>query len=98
MSFIQKIIAFLKKLYRVDYLAHLLIILLLGEASFTTVHMFRGNFIAYLIVSLVILLIIFGKDFVYDKWMKKGTFEWMDIILGCSSLVFVIVQWLLLLV
>lgn len=21
----------------------------------------------------------FGKEFVWDKWLKKGTFEWQDI-------------------
>lgn len=28
----------------------------------------------------------FGKEFVWDKWAKKGTFEWADInvtLVGC---------------
>lgn len=25
------------------------------------------------------VLAAFGKEFVYDKWMGKGTFEWQDI-------------------
>lgn len=94
----DKIIAFLKKLYRVDYLAHFLVGICLTELSFTIIHICKGKFIAYLIATLCILAIIFGKEFVYDKWMKKGTFEWMDIIVGCSGVVLVIIQWLLLLI
>ena len=25
------------------------------------------------------VLTAFGKEFIYDKWMGKGTFEWQDI-------------------
>lgn len=25
------------------------------------------------------VLAAFGKEFIYDKWMGKGTFEWQDI-------------------
>lgn len=25
------------------------------------------------------VLAAFGKEFIYDKWMKRGTFEWQDI-------------------
>lgn len=86
------------KLYRVDYLAHFIAGICLTELFFTIIHIFHSNFIAYLIATLYTLAIIFGKEFIYNKWMKKGTFEWMDIILGCSGLVLVIIQWLLLLI
>ncbi len=25
------------------------------------------------------ILAAFGKEFVWDKWMKRGTFEWQDL-------------------
>lgn len=25
------------------------------------------------------ILAAFGKEFIWDKWLKKGTFEWQDI-------------------
>ncbi len=51
-------------------------------------HFICGTYI-YLIASVLltpilsILLVIiagFAKEFVWDKWLGKGTFEWMDII------------------
>ena len=51
-------------------------------------HFICGTYI-YLIASVlltpmlsVMLVIIagFAKEFVWDKWLGKGTFEWMDII------------------
>jgi hypothetical protein len=41
---------------------------------------------------------MFGKEFIYDKWLKQGTFDWMNIILGGSGMVLVAIQWLLLLI
>lgn len=94
----NKIIAFIKKYYRVDYLAHLLAGIGLGEFTFTFAHIFGNNFINYCVAVFLSLLVIFYKDVVHDKWMKKGTFEWADIIIGCSGLSLVIIQWLLLLI
>lgn len=94
----DKIIEFIKKLYRVDYLAHILFGICATELLFTIIHITRGNFVAYLIATLCIVAIIFDKEFIYDKWLKKGTFEWLDIIVGCSSVLLVIIQWLLLLI
>ena len=51
-------------------------------------HFICGTYI-YLIASVlltpmlsVMLVIIagFAKEFIWDKWLGKGTFEWMDII------------------
>ena len=51
-------------------------------------HFICGTYI-YLIASVLltpmlsILLVIiagFAKEFIWDKWMDKGTFEWADII------------------
>ena len=51
-------------------------------------HFICGTYI-YLIASVlltpmlsIVLVIIagFAKEFIYDKWLDKGTFEWMDII------------------
>lgn len=94
----SKIIDWIKKYYRVDYLAHLLATISLGELFFTVVHIFNGNLIHYITAALVVLFIIFAKDVIWDKWMKKGTFEWADIIIGCLGLLMVIIQWLLLLI
>ena len=94
----RKIIDWIKKYYRVDYLAHLLAGITLGELVFTIVHIFSGSIIHYIIATLVVLFVIFAKDVIWDKWMKKGTFEWADIIIGCLGLLMVIIQWLLLLI
>lgn len=94
----SKIIDWIKKYYRVDYLAHLLAGITLGEFAFTIVHIFSGSLIYYIIAALIVLFIIFAKDVIWDKWMKKGTFEWADIIIGCLGLLMVIIQWLLLLI
>lgn len=98
MIIIDKIIAFLKKYYRVDYLAHLLVGIGLSEMTLTITHMFRGNFIHYLITILGVIFVILFKDIVYDKWLKKGTFEWPDLIIAFIGVGLVIVQWLLLLI
>lgn len=29
--------------------------------------------------AVVGVLVAFGKEFIYDKWLGKGTFEWQDI-------------------
>ncbi len=51
-------------------------------------HFISGTYI-YLIASVlltpmlsVMLVIIagFAKEFIWDKWLNKGTFEWMDIV------------------
>ncbi len=51
-------------------------------------HFICGTYI-YLIASVLltpmlsILLVIiagFAKEFIWDRWLGKGTFEWMDII------------------
>ena len=51
-------------------------------------HFICGTYI-YLIVSVllapmlsIVLVIIagFAKEFIWDKWLNKGTFEWMDIV------------------
>ena len=51
-------------------------------------HFIGGTYI-YLIASVLltpmlsILLVIiagFAKEFIWDRWLGKGTFEWMDII------------------
>ena len=51
-------------------------------------HFICGTYI-YLIASVLltpmlsILLVIiagFAKEFIWDKWLNKGTFEWMDIV------------------
>ena len=51
-------------------------------------HFICGTYI-YLIASALltpmmsILLVIiagFAKEFIWDKWLDKGTFEWMDIV------------------
>ena len=56
-------------------------------------HFICGTYI-YLIASVlltpmlsVMLVIIagFAKEFIYDKWLDKGTFEWMDIVYTVSG-------------
>ena len=51
-------------------------------------HFIAGTYI-YLIASVlltpmlsIVLVIIagFAKEFVWDKWLDKGAFEWMDIV------------------
>lgn len=51
-------------------------------------HFICGTYI-YLIASVLLtpmlsmMLVIIGgfaKEFIWDKWLNKGTFEWMDII------------------
>ena len=51
-------------------------------------HFICGTYI-YLIASVlltpmlsIVLVILagFAKEFIWDKWLNKGTFEWMDII------------------
>ena len=51
-------------------------------------HFICGTYI-YLIASVLlttmlsILLVIiagFAKEFIWDRWLGKGTFEWMDIV------------------
>lgn len=93
----SKIINCIKKYYRVDYLAHLLAGIGLSEFAFTIVHIFNGNLIHYSIAASIVLFIVFAKDVIWDKWMKKGTFEWADIIIGCFGVLLVIAQWLLML-
>lgn len=29
--------------------------------------------------AVVCLVLALGKEFIWDKWLKKGTFEWQDI-------------------
>jgi hypothetical protein len=36
-----------------------------------------------LIVFIPALIAGFAKEFVWDKWLKKGTFEWKDIYFTC---------------
>ena len=98
MSIIDKIIAFIKKYYKVDYVTHFLAGVVLGEFTFTMVHIFNSTILNYGIATAVCLFVIFFKDVVWDKWWGKGTFEWADIILGCLGLIIVVIQWLLLLV
>lgn len=98
MSFIQKIIVFIKKAYRVDYLAHLLAGILLAETFFTLAHIFHGNFLYYLIGAIVAIAVIFFKDYIDDKIRHKGTFEKFDIIMGITGVILVVIQWLFLLI
>ena len=58
-------------------------------------HLIAGTYI-YLIASVLltpmlsILLVIiagFAKEFIWDRWLGKGAFEWMDIVytlIGCA--------------
>ena len=63
-------------------------------------HFICGTYI-YLIASVlltpmlsIVLVIIagFAKEFIWDKWLGKGTFEWMDIVYtiagGLMALIF----------
>ena len=63
-------------------------------------HFISGTYI-YLIASVlltpmlsVMLVIIagFAKEFIWDRWLDKGTFEWMDIVYtiagGLMALIF----------
>ena len=56
-------------------------------------HFICGTYI-YLIASVlltpmlsVMLVIIagFAKEFIWDRWLGKGTFEWMDIVYTVSG-------------
>lgn len=41
---------------------------------------------ALIAVSLTFLACV-GKELIYDKWMKKGTPEWLDLIMGILGII-----------
>lgn len=98
MNLINKFITFLKRYYRVDYLAHFIAGVGFTELFYTISSILGDKLIYYIISILLSIFIIFFKDIVYDKLMKKGTFEWVDIIMGCIGIIIVTIQWVLLLI
>lgn len=88
----------IKKYFRADYLAHFIIPVILGEILFTIGYELANKPLTYILFVICILLGIFGKEFIWDKWAKQGTFEWADILIGCSGLAFVVIQWLFILI
>ncbi len=86
------------KIYNANYLAYLLLGIASVEAFFTICHMAHATVWWYIISFIFCAAVMFGKEFIYDKWLKQGTFDWMNIILGGSGMVLVAIQWLLLLI
>ena len=84
---------------------HLLVALFLGFYKLATpqrdkalhwiggvyIFLFADFFLSSLLSFLAVVIIAFLKDFVWDKLMKKGTFEWWDIaytIFGGGTILF----------
>lgn len=88
----------IKKYIETNYLLHLIIPIILGEILFTIGYELANKPLTYILFAVCIFIGIFGKEFIWDKWAKQGVFEWADIIIGCSSLVFVVIQWLFILI
>lgn len=86
------------KIYRVDYLAHFIAGAAGLEGLFTLCHIFKANVWWYVASIILMILVVFSKDIIYDLILKKGTFEWFDIIMGFSGIIFIVIQWLLLLI
>ncbi|MDH7554352.1 MAG: hypothetical protein QHH74_11915 [Spirochaetota bacterium] len=60
---------------RKDYLYHLIAGFLISGIT--------GIFIQGLIVFIPALIAAFAKEFIWDKWMRRGIFEWKDIYFTC---------------
>lgn len=60
---------------RKDYIKHMIAGFLISGLT--------GFFLQGLIVFLPALIIGLAKEFIWDKWLGKGTFEWKDIYFTC---------------
>ena len=46
----------------------------------TYIYLIASVFLTPMLSILLVIIAGFAKEFIWDKWLGKGAFEWMDII------------------